>query len=188
MTASLRIGDTYLDRPIDGLRFMGMYITNGSVEGPFENNGQPAIIVEDPKESKEWSGAWFVNGTEDAFIDDPDADDKTWAVELDCQYLNSTDRFCAYEYPSPQDIEAVSACWVQQTFPFNMETPLNFSIWFTSDEAKVDIWSESEYIANYNRTGSNSKVTLHFTGDRIMPTVTDDEFWDNSPRTYEDLF
>lgn len=186
MMASLKFGDTYLDRPIDGLSFSNMYITNGSVPGPFANDGQPAVIVQDPGASGAARfGAWFINGTETAFVEAPDGDDRTWVVYLNCYDFNSTDRFCSYEYASSGVTGPISGCWVEQAFYFNMETPLNFSIWFDYWDATVDIWSESEYIANYAGTGSTSKLTLHFRGNRPLPTVTDDEFWDNSPLTYE---
>jgi hypothetical protein len=180
MRAELMAGhfSSALSYNIDGVDMSNILITNGSTPGPFMNGGTPAILAPDPEElaNGPWSlvPVWTINGTQSAFVVSSQTSPE--AIYLQCD--NSRHRgYCGYFQDTHQN-----GCWSRQPFLFGVdEQPSNFSIRFSNNEATFDIWVESEF----NSTGVNSVAHIVFRGDRNLPSITDYDFWEQSPLDYE---
>lgn len=181
MSAELRLSDSsgVLADPIDNLHLAPRLITNGSVTGPFENSGQPAIIAHNPaRESSSFLPVWTINGTEAALTDSPDDDDRTNGVYFGCRY-NDSPYYCG----GFEDLHATSGgCWSSQWMLFNMRNALNFTIRFSDSEASVEIWAASP--VDEEQSGMTTTY-VSFGGNRKVPSVVDYDFWTNTLSDYE---
>lgn len=186
LSAELRLSHTSgeLTDPVDNLRLAPFLIINGSVPGPFDNNGRPAILAHDAaREQSSFVPVWTINGTEASLIDSPGERDHTQGVYFGCRY-NKSPYYCgSYEdlhEPPP------GGCWSSQMFNFNMRNPLNFTIRFSDNEASAEIWATSPYVLyTGEETGSETTAYISFGGNREVPSVVDYDFWTNSESNYE---
>ncbi|KPI40350.1 uncharacterized protein AB675_7620 [Cyphellophora attinorum] len=192
LSAELRFSHTSgeLTDPVDDLRLQPQLVTNGSVRGPFQNGGTPAIIAfDEARTAKDGPDTWTINGTQNALIEEPDIEDRTQNIYFGCRYPNSRYYCGTYE-----DLHSDNGgCWNSQTFLFNMKNALNFTYRFSNNEASVEIWASSEYFLPRREagtidgaaTGTNTTAYVVFGGTRRVPTVTDYDFWKNTELTYE---
>lgn len=187
MSVNLQLGGRNGTRtlPIDALSFGQLLITNGSVKGPFTNDGKPAVLEEDAAQTKKegYPSYWVINGTEKALIAAPNTTDAphSGGVWFDCNNLPNKYQYCG----TSGDVDGVKGCWSSQHFPWDMQAPLNFTIKFHSEGATVQISAEAEATVNGTGLGSFAHAHMDFTGDRAMPSVTDIAFWDNTANEYE---
>ncbi|ETN41230.1 uncharacterized protein HMPREF1541_03165 [Cyphellophora europaea CBS 101466] len=184
--AELRLSDTsgQLTDPIDNLRLSPAFITNGSVSGPSEGGGRPAILARDTaREESSGLPTWIINGTQASLTDSPNEDDDTQSVYFGCRYEKSPYYCGGYEdlhKPPP------GGCWASQTFNFNMRNVMNFTFRFADNEASVEIWAASPYVLYTGQeTGSETRAHITFGGDRQVPSVVDYAFWTNAETDYE---
>lgn len=182
----LRLSDVAgeLTDPIDNLRLAPQLVTNGSVPGPFDNNGRPAILAHDTaREQSSFVPVWTINGTEASLIDSPKDTDHTQGVYFGCRYSKSPYYCGGYEdrqKPPP------GGCWSSQMFNFNMRNALNYTFRFSNNEASVEIWATSPYVLyTGEETGSETTAYISFGGNRQVPSVVDYDFWTNAESNYE---
>ena len=190
LSANLRLQyvSGQLDPPLDHLHLQPQLITNGSVSGPFQNGGTPALIAFDAaRTERDISPTWTINGTESSLIEEPDPDDRHQGVYLGCFYPGSR-HYCG----TSSDLDMPDGgCWRAQQFLFNqVATALNFTFRFSNNEASVEIWASTEYSLprrenNGKGTGTNTSVYMVFGGDRKVPSVVDYDFWEMAESNYE---
>jgi hypothetical protein len=168
-----------LSGPIDNLDIHDILITNGSVTQAFENNALPAILQWDEANGNLVRPTWTVNGTQSALSSAPDADDYTQGVYFDCDY-NGFDYYCG----NGGD-EDDGGCFLRQSFYFNMQSRMNFTIRFSDGEATFEIWAEQEYWNAKAPTGKYTKAYVSFAGNRQLPSIVDYDFWENTMSNYE---
>jgi hypothetical protein len=180
-----------LDPPLDHLRLQPQLITNGSMSGPFQNGGTPAMIAfDEARTARDVSPTWTINGTESSLIELPNADDRSQGVYLGCFYKDSN-----YYCGTSSDLDASDGgCWRDQQFLFNQRaSALNFTFRFSNNEASVEIWASTEYFlprrdsgtVDGAGTGTNTSVYMIFGGNRNVPSVVDYDFWEMAEMDYE---
>jgi hypothetical protein len=180
-----------LDPPLDHLRLQPQLITNGSISGPFQNNGAPALIAfDEARTARDISPTWTINGTQASLIELPDVDDRSQGVYVGCFYKGSN-----YYCGTSSDLDAPDGgCWRDQQFLFNQRaSAMNFTFRFSNNEASVEVWTSTEYFLPRRDsgtvdgvgTGTNTSVYMIFGGNRNVPSVVDYDFWEMAEMDYE---
>jgi hypothetical protein len=183
MSVDLSFNPDDLDRnPLTSADLSNIFITNGSVRGPFAYDVTPAVISLEESENTEpvLYSTWSVNGTQEAFLtNDPSA---TSYVSFDCSkaYGDDSGGYCGTFYDRQQ-----GGCWSMQKFSLHNQTTTNFSVRFNNDLATVDIWTVQPWIDKNGTDLGDIQVHVKFSGKRDLPSITEYSFWENSDTTYE---
>ncbi|KAK3315593.1 hypothetical protein B0H66DRAFT_565628 [Apodospora peruviana] len=169
-----------LEKPIDHLALTDFLITNGSVKVP---DGKPAVLA-----PHDWSRSyigpqWSINGTEESIVSEPKRSGGGVSLYLDCANLSNKQR--GSDYCGTGEDEDVGGCWRSQTFVFNMQDRMNFSIGFHNFEAEATVFAGQDWVYRNGTNMGTSEVVLTFAGRRELPSVVDYDFWINSEMNYE---
>lgn len=157
--------------------FKDIFISNGSVSGPFENGYKPSEIVLDKSDDETDTPSWTVNGTQASFLlDDPRLLSRVFS--FNCSESESG-------YCGNNDDRSREGCWPGQRFNLNSSTPANFTIRFDDYSAWVDIWMAQPWVHQNGTNMGDAQAHVQFKGGRDLPSDTDNKFWDNNQYTYE---
>ncbi|GAB1315629.1 hypothetical protein MFIFM68171_05839 [Madurella fahalii] len=171
-----------LSRPIDQLALQDFLVTNGSVPGPWEEGGEPAVLAPHAWDPRQNGPHWTINGTERALISAPTNSSKRNSVYLDCANLPAAQQtqYCG----TGEDID-VGGCWSRQYFILSMQDAMNFTFRFSNYEASALIYTTMDWVYENGTNMGPSTAVIRFGGERELPSVVDYDFWTNSEANYE---
>lgn len=178
MSVELRFGpEKYYRNPLRVITFSRIFITNGSVSGPFAGYDiKPAAIQLQESEKTEdvIVSKWAVNGTQESLLSG--GRDSSDSVSLDCSeaYGEDSGGYCGTYEDRHQ-----GGCWSSQQFHLHNQTATNFSVQFDDSVGTVDIWTAQPWTAINGTDFGDINVHVSFSGKRHLPSISEDEFWDN---------
>lgn len=150
------------DWKIDQFAFTNnILITNDSISGPFQNGAEPALLT--PGDNpRNYNPHWMIRGTEKSLYKAPEAGSGA-ETTIFCDTKSESNaklRACTNQ------TDVLNGCRFSETFEWDMQARLNFTIEYMSRTPTFKLYSElEEKDENGKGMGSYSNLTVKFYGD-----------------------